>query len=102
MNKLTFTFYTDPSHGWLEVPFDVLAKVGVVEEITQFSYMDEVNAYLEEDCDASTFMEAFFRKYGKEAFGHTEQHSNRSSSIRRKPTYDSERVKFILKSRGVK
>jgi hypothetical protein len=53
-----YTFYEDPGHGWLEVPMAELEELGIAGLITSCSYMDGDKAYLEEDCDLSTFMAA--------------------------------------------
>lgn len=53
-------FYEDPGHGWLEVPVAELKQLGILGEITPFSYVsrDGKLAYLEEDCDLSTYARA--------------------------------------------
>jgi hypothetical protein len=49
---------SDPGHAWLKVSLDKLIKSGVSHKISSFSYMHQGNAYLEEDCDAYTFLQA--------------------------------------------
>jgi hypothetical protein len=64
----TFTFHTDPGHGWLEVTFNDLSAVGVtLNQISKYSYADSRNGrlYLEEDCDAAIFIAAFVEKHGE-------------------------------------
>lgn len=51
-------FYSDPGHGWLCVPLELLNWMGLLDQITTYSYMRGGNAYLEEDRDASTFIGA--------------------------------------------
>ena len=53
-----YNFYSDPGHGWLEVPIAELKKLGIYKKITGYSYYKGDMAYLEEDCDASTFIHA--------------------------------------------
>lgn len=53
---LFLTFYTDPGHGWLEVPHYLMQELKVIP--TPYSYKNYKFSYLEEDCDASAFMEA--------------------------------------------
>lgn len=53
-----YTFHSDPAHGWLAVPLAELAKLGIANQISGYSYADGVYAYLEEDCDLSTFINA--------------------------------------------
>ena len=64
-----YTFYEDPGHGWLEVPMTELVELGIADVITPCSYMtrDYVAphklAYLEEDCDLTTFLVAKIYDY---------------------------------------
>lgn len=51
-------FHTDPGHGWLEVQYTDLLKLGIDQEISYFSYSHQGCVYLEEDCDAGVFMDA--------------------------------------------
>lgn len=50
------TFHEDPGHGWLQVPKALLKKMGIQDKITAYSYQRGPFAYLEEDCDLSTFV----------------------------------------------
>jgi hypothetical protein len=59
-----FTFHTDPGHGWLEVPRKMLTELGIDKDITPFSYQSGDHVYLEEDCDASKFLEAYSKDRG--------------------------------------
>mgnify|MGYP003143014551 CR=1 FL=1 len=61
----TFTFYTDPGHGWLQVPRRMLTELGIDGDVTSFSYEGGDYVYLEEDCDAGTFVRAYQDKHGK-------------------------------------
>jgi hypothetical protein len=54
----TFTFFSDPGHGWLEVPRELLHDLGIADEISQFSYQRMEKVFLEEDCDLATFTRA--------------------------------------------
>lgn len=53
-------FYQDPGHGWLEVPVAELKRLGIVGQISRYSYVsrDGKLAYLEEDCDAGVYIRA--------------------------------------------
>ena len=82
----TLTFHADPSHAWLAVPLNALEDLGITQKISRYSYKGKRLAYLEEDCDAPVFLEAFIAKYSfrpdwKESF------SNRRSRIRSMPSY---------------
>lgn len=48
----------DPGHAWLEVPLSILASLGIEKRISDYSYVNEGMAYLEEDADFITFMAA--------------------------------------------
>lgn len=49
---LSLNFHTDPGHGWLEVP-KKLVPPELKAKISIYSYQDDNNFYLEEDCDAA-------------------------------------------------
>ena len=52
------TFFEDPGHGWLEVQVSELRDLGIFDKITHYSYRKGGTAYLEEDCDAPTYLKA--------------------------------------------
>lgn len=83
--QLNLTFYCDPSHGWLEVPLDLVRDLGISDDISQYSYRDGNFAYLEEDGDLSTFLDKAKAKGWNIAF--TEKHTNHDSPIRLKARY---------------
>jgi hypothetical protein len=79
----TFTFHCDPGHGWLEVSqLDLDDLLLSYIDFSGFSYTDGKNLYLEEDCDAGVFLEAYAAKHGKESFRFQELHTNHDSRIR--------------------
>ncbi len=53
-------YITDPGHGWLEVPKSLLAELGIEDKISSYSYQNGLMAYLEEDLDMHTFMQACY------------------------------------------
>ena len=55
---MQFKFFEDPGHGWMEVPVQLIALLGIRDRISAYSYRKGDMAYLEEDCDLSEFMEA--------------------------------------------
>jgi len=59
----TYTFFHDPGHGWLRVTHAELHALGIADKITPYSYTHGRHAYLEEDCDLSTFLAAFRQRY---------------------------------------
>ena len=54
----TYNFFTDPGHGWLEVPMTDIQIFGLEGKISGYSYISRngKTAYLEEDCDYSLFL----------------------------------------------
>ena len=78
----TFTFYTDPGHGWLKVSLSNLASLGFLpSDFSRYSYKKNDNLYLEEDCDAAKFVLAYKTKHGV-SLKHKESHTDRQSRIR--------------------
>lgn len=53
-----YIFHEDPGHGWLQVPIAELDRLGIAAKISRYSYYRAGSAYLEEDCDLSTFARA--------------------------------------------
>lgn len=54
----TYFFYTDPGHGWLEVPRELLHDLGIADRVSEYSYQRGDSVYLEEDCDYFLFYQA--------------------------------------------
>jgi hypothetical protein len=81
----TFTFYSDPGHGWLKVPVALLEKIGIADKVSTYSYMFGEHAYLEEDCDFSLFRRAI-GAHGMN-FRIKDKTCNNRSSIREYPHY---------------
>jgi hypothetical protein len=85
---LRFTFYSDPAHGWLEVPRDLLHGLGIADKITRYSYQRMDKVFLEEDCDFTTFARAM--KAQGLSFDVMETYTNGDSFIRSLPSYKAE------------
>ena len=51
-----YTFFSDPGHGWLQVPKQEVINSGIY--VSRFSYQDDAFVYLEEDCDCGRFLNA--------------------------------------------
>jgi hypothetical protein len=83
--NLDLTFHSDPGHGWLEVPKALLKELEINDKISSYSYMDCTNAYLEEDCDMTLFIEAL-DKSEKYFLEYHERYQD-SSPIRLKTPY---------------
>lgn len=80
-----YTFHEDPGHGWLEVPRAALVELGIAHRITGYSHQAGQVVYLEEDCDAGTFVRAW-EVYVGQPWSHVAnsvtRHTNGDSGIR--------------------
>ena len=85
--KGKYLFTSDASHGWIKVPREELKGLGIEDKITGFSYQssDGKFAYLEEDMDATIFVDAFKKRFNKEP--EFKSKSVNYSSIRNLPSY---------------
>ena len=86
--KRTFTFFSDPGHGWLEVPMALVENLKIANKISRFSFKNKSRdafqmAYLEGDCDARVFTEA----YGEDNFELIFIDSDERSGIRDLPRF---------------
>lgn len=66
MQDKIFKVYVDSGHGWIAVKRKDLYELGVLNKITRYSYQRGDTVYIEEDCDATTFIKAFKDKFGCE------------------------------------
>lgn len=79
---MTFTFHTDPGHGWLEVSIPDLMSVGLTpDDFTRYSYRSGDYVFLEEDCDAAVFVNAYTQINGERP-KFREVHTNSNHPIR--------------------
>ena len=85
-----FGFYSDPSHGWMKVSLKELQELGLIDKISPYSYAKDDSVYLEEDSDATKFLNALEKKTGtKIGNEHFVEHTtDRSSKIRGYAPYD--------------
>jgi len=85
-------WHTDPAHGWLEVKTKQLIELDIVDDISAYSYLSPtgLSAYLEEDSDATVFINAF----GRDKFNNLDvKNSYRERTpIRNYPDYQPEWV----------
>jgi hypothetical protein len=76
--------YTDPSHGWAKVSLTELFNLEIHDKISTYSYIRSnakySYAYLEEDCDLSTYLKALDAKGIQYKFNTLS--TNKSSKIR--------------------
>lgn len=84
----TLRFVSDPGHGWLAVPRRLVEQAGVERDVSSFSYQsaDGKTVYLEEDCDASLFMDAAAKQGIAVKVVHASP-SNSDSFVRRLPKF---------------
>ena len=75
-----YTFFSDPGHGWLEVPVAEVRRLGIADKVSPYSYRKGANAYLEEDCDYTLWHDA--KKAAGEEYKIREINSNYDSAIR--------------------
>lgn len=90
MTTVTFTFHTDPGHGWLQVETSMIRALALTG-ISTCSYIDgaaHLIAFLEEDCDAALFMNAYQAKHPSHEIRYKESHLNQDHWIRSLPRYD--------------
>ena len=85
MKTLSFNCYSDPGHGWIKVSKKLIAKLNIADKITAFSYQRGDQVFLEEDCDASLFVQTLELKGIKPVF--KQFNSNKSSKIRSYNSY---------------
>lgn len=81
-NELHIRKYSDPGHGWVAVPVKWLEELGIVNMISEYSFISRarMTAYLEEDHDASTFRQVA-KEHGFTVFI-DERHTDKTSPIR--------------------
>jgi len=90
MENKTYIFHTDPGHGWVAVPFKDIIELGIADKISGYSYVKGKTAYLEEDCDAAVFINAYKAKFGK-MFSFKESYKE-NTNIRYFDDYSAEKV----------
>lgn len=79
--KRTIQVYSDPGHSWGKVSIKTIERLGLINDISGFSYIRGEFVYLEEDRDLPLVVNALINE------GHTvkfvEKHTDRESRIRR-------------------
>jgi hypothetical protein len=61
--KNAVTYVSDPSHGYLKVPVDLVEKLGFANKISEYSFFNDKFVWLEEDCDMALFFDALDEKF---------------------------------------
>lgn len=87
-DQIVFKFHNDPGHAWLEVKIAMIKQLKV-SGISSCSYIDRtgVVAFLEEDCDAGLFIDAFKLAHPTTGIAFNERYSNHFHWIRQLPRY---------------
>src|SRR5210317_157877 len=62
----TYIWAIDAGHEWLAVRKSELEDLGIADQISAYSYQKGSTAYLEGDCDAAVFFDAYKQKHGVE------------------------------------
>ena len=62
----TYIWAVDAGHEWLAVKKQELVDLGIAHKISAYSYQKGATAYLEGDCDAALFYDAYKAKHGVE------------------------------------
>jgi len=66
-----YTFHVDAGHGWIAVPRHELDRLGLLGKISAYSYQRGGTVYLEEDRDATLFVEALgYKPEFREVYHH--------------------------------
>ena len=60
----SYKYHYDSGHGWVQVPRKELVELNILDKITGCSYQRGLQVFLEEDCDATTFVNAYLEKHG--------------------------------------
>jgi len=63
----TYIWAIDAGHEWLAVRKSELEELGIADQISAYSYQKGSTAYLEGDCDAARFLDAYKATHGVEA-----------------------------------
>ena len=85
MKEIKVRVFGDSGHAWARFPKARLVQLGIADKITPYSYQNGPNAFLEEDCDLSTLINALTARGYKVKFEET--YTNRQSKIRGYNTY---------------
>lgn len=73
--------FADPGHAWARFPKARLAKLGIADKISTYSYERNGMAFLEEDCDLHLLVNAL-KGAGYVNIEFDESQTNKSSKIR--------------------
>ncbi|BCV08570.1 MAG: hypothetical protein CM15mL8_500 [Caudoviricetes sp.] len=63
-----FKFYSDPAHGWLEMPVSIVEELNMgMCQISEFSYYNKETklVYIEQDCDLLNVKREYEKKFNQ-------------------------------------
>lgn len=80
MKTITIIVYADPGHAWGKVKRKLLIDLGIADKISRYSYQNNDNVFLEEDCDLSLLQGTLLR--AGTIINYVEKHTNKRSRIR--------------------
>lgn len=90
MKRITLNIYNDPGHAWAKVSIDTLQKIGLINQVSSYSYIHNNNAYLEEDCDLSLLLDTLDKLNIRYKLKHN--YANKSSKIRSYDHYSGDKA----------
>ena len=96
-----FTFYSDPAHGWLEMPVSIVKELDMgFAQISEFSYYNKETklVYIEQDCDLLNVKREYEKKFNQKLLDpdrvvHIDLDEN--NFIRKLPSYVTYTVECI-------
>ena len=62
VDVVTVKYYSDDGHGWYAIKRDIIKDLGILDQISAYSYQRGATVYLEEDSDASKMFTALTEK----------------------------------------
>ena len=62
----TFVWAHDAGHEWLAVKLSYVVALKIKDKISSYSYVKGNTVYLEGDCDAAVFFDAYRAQFGKD------------------------------------
>ena len=98
METQRYKIYADSGHSWLKVDKSELFNLKIASKITNYSYEEDGYVYLEEDCDATLFINAK-KEHGIEVDGDF-IYSDGDSIVRSYQHYKKPCVVLSFGSRG--
>lgn len=73
----TYIWAQDGGHAWLAVKAGELVSLGIQDKISGYSYVKGDTVYLEEDCDAGLFINAYRARWGHDPVTRSGKHWDR-------------------------